>query len=604
MSDRWVVALCLSSVLGALRPGHVPLMIGVLLVASALMVRRPALLCLGTIALVSSLGGRSLAGLDGVHEGPLVGEVILLTDPTPSLAGVRADARWGGRRIELRADGPSGDALRARLAGVRVTVRGEIGPVAPDAPWLVARHVSGRARVFAVESWRPGGPASGTANALRRTLERGAASLSPTARSLYTGLVIGDDRAQPAPLADDFRGAGLTHLLAVSGQNVAFVLAAVGPILRRLRLWPRLALTLVVIGMFGVVTRFEPSVLRAAAMATLATTLVTIGGPASRLRVLCLAVTALLVVDPLLVRSIGFQLSAAATGAIVLLAPRLVGVLPGPVAVREALAVTIAAQLGVAPALLVVFGPLPVASLVANLLAVPVAGLVMVWGLTGGLLAGVLGGEVAAVLHVPTRLALMWVAEVAHRAAALPLGQLGTRHVAALAAGFGLAMWARPPVARLGRALALGAVSTAVLTAQAPAPLRAQLGAGIVRWHHGSTEVIVIGGAGGRTILSAATALAALREVGVGSIDLLVVADASVPSHVAPTIEARHAIGAVVVAGGADPPLVQAPVAISPRPSAVVQVGSLDVRFTATADRLVVEASPRGPPEVAVGAPR
>ena len=64
---------------------------------------------------------------------------------------------------------------------------------------------------------------------------------SERARSLYTGLVIGDDREQPADLADAFRGAGLTHLLAVSGQNVAFALALAGPLLRRLRLWPRLA---------------------------------------------------------------------------------------------------------------------------------------------------------------------------------------------------------------------------------------------------------------------------------------------------------------------------------------------------------------------------
>jgi len=581
-----------------------PVVVGALLVVTAFVVRRPALLCLGAVALVSALGGRALSGLDGVDSGPLVGELTLLTDPTPSFAGVRADARWGGRRIELRADGPSADALRARLAGERVTVRGEIGPIERDAPWLVARHVSGRVRVFAVESWRPGGAVSRTANALRRTLERGAASLSPTSRSLYTGLVIGDDRAQPATLADDFRGAGLTHLLAVSGQNVAFVLAAVGPILRRLRLWPRLAVTIGVIAMFGVVTRFEPSVLRAAAMATLATTFVTIGGPVSRLRVLALSVTALLVVDPLLVRSIGFQLSAAATGAIVLLAPRLVAVLPGPAAVREALSVTIAAQLGVAPALLVVFGPLPVASVAANLLAVPVAGMVMVWGLTGGLLAGVIGGDVAAVLHVATRLALMWVAEVAQRAAALPLGHLGMGHVAALAAGLSLAMWARLPLSRVGRAIAVGAVSTAVLTAQAPPPLRAQLTLGIVRWHHGSDEVVVIGGAGGRTSLSAAAALAALREAGVGPIDLLVIADSSVSPHVVATIEARHQIGSVVVAGGADPMPARAPVAIAPRPSVVVEVGSLDVRITATADRLVVEATPRGPPEVAAEAPR
>ena len=49
---------------------------------------------------------------------------------------------------------------------------------------------------------------------------------------------------------------------------------------------------------------------------------------------------------------------------------------------------TIAAQLGVAPVLIARFGPIPLASVPANVLAVPAAGLVMSWGLTGGIVAG------------------------------------------------------------------------------------------------------------------------------------------------------------------------------------------------------------------------
>ena len=85
---------------------------------------------------------------------------------------------------------------------------------------------------------------------------------------------------------------------------------------------------------------------------------------------------------------------------------------------------TLAAQLGVAPVLLATFGPLPVASLPANLLAVPAAGVVMIWGLTGGMVAGLTGGVAAELLHLPTRLMLGWLAEVAARASTLPLGQL------------------------------------------------------------------------------------------------------------------------------------------------------------------------------------
>src|SRR3546814_9572429 len=124
-------------------------------------------------------------------------------------------------------------------------------------------------------------------------------------------------------------------------------------------------------------------------MAALAATVSTSGRPAWRVRIIGLAATGLLLVDPLLVHSVGFRLSMAACAAIVLLAPPISSVLPGPAAIRDALGVTLAAQLGVAPVLLATFGPMPVASIPANLLAVPVAGAVMAWGITAGLVAGV-----------------------------------------------------------------------------------------------------------------------------------------------------------------------------------------------------------------------
>lgn len=601
MSDRWVLALAGCAALGAAHPlapdlAGPALLVGALLVAAALVRRHPALLCLGTAVLVAALATRSLEGLDGVVAGPVRGEVTLLSDPVPSFGGLRVDVRSAGRRLELHAAGTSAAALEPLLAGERILVQGNLQPAPPGSPWLTARHVAGRLTATTVSLVDAGTPPARAANALRRTLVTGAAPLSATERSLFTGLVIGDDRAQPVALADDFLGAGLTHLLAVSGQNVAFALALAGPLLRRLRIWPRLLVTVALIAMFGLLTRFEPSVLRAAAMAALAATLTTAGHPVARIRVLALAVTALLLVDPLLVDSVGFRLSVAAAGAITLLAPPLALAVPGPAVVREPMAVTVAAQLGVAPVLLATFGPLPVASLPANLLAVPVAGLVMVWGLTAGVVAGLAGPGVAALVHVPTRLLLGWLAEVAARAAALPLGALGVPHVAALAGGAAAALWGRsrtrPGVRRAGLVIAAAAIAAAVTSAQAPAPLRSALGPGIVRWHAGSTDVVVLGGAGGRSPVAAAGALAELRAAGLGAIDLLVLADGSVPASVVPAIESRHPVGTILAVAGADVARARAPVVLAPRAGAVVPVGALDVRLTATADRLVVEARP------------
>ncbi|MGH9083911.1 MAG: ComEC/Rec2 family competence protein [Acidimicrobiales bacterium] len=625
MPDRWVVALAGAATLGALRPSELPLLVGIALTLGALAARRPALLCLGVAVLTSSLGGRALDGLHGLEAAPAVGEMTLVTDPEPAYGGIRATARLDGRRLEVIAAGPAAAALGPRLAGERVRVRGEVVPLDLD-DWTGARHLAGRLRVHVVEGWRPGPPVMQLANVLRRTLVEGAAPLDAAERSLFTGLVIGDDRHQPVPMADDFLGAGLTHLLAVSGQNVAFVLLLAGPALRRLRIWPRCVLTLAVVGLFGLLTRFEPSVLRAASMAAVAVTIGTAGAAVSRLRVLGLTVTGLLLIDPLLARSMGFRLSVAATGAILLFAAGIAEGLPGPLVVRSALSVTIAAQLGVAPVLLAAFGPIPVASLPANLLAVPAAGLVMMWGLTGGLLAGVVPGA-APLAHVPTRLALGWLAEVATRCAHLPLGTLGWPHLAGLAIGLALARHAAarprpaggpgprgpdrasevadrlraPAVRRVGLAVAAGSILAAVVAAQAPPPLRAQLGPGVVRWHAGETDVIVLGGAGGGRPPATASVLAALRTAGVRSIAVLVLAEPSSTSTAVHAIEARHPTRVVVVAPGAEPRdvVARAPVLVAPRSALAVTVGALEVRLTALPDRLVVDARPAGAAEPA-----
>jgi competence protein ComEC len=382
----------------------------------------------------------------------------------------------------------------------------------------------------------------------------------------------------------------------VFGQNVAFCLALAGPALRRVRLWPRLGATLLVIALFGVMTRFDASVTRASAMAALAATLTTVGRPTSGVRVVALAVTGLLVIDPLLARSVGFRLSAAAALAIVVAAAPIAAVLTGPAPLREALAVTVAAQIGVAPVLLITFGPMPAATLPANLLAVPVAGLVMVWGLTGGLVAGWLGEPWASVLHRPTALAVDWLILVAERTASAPLGLLDARHTVAASAGIVVAAavrhhgWPRA-WARGGVGLATVALAVAVVAAHAPPPLRSAPALGVVRWHGHGVDVVVLGD-GGRRSPSPAMVLEALRTDGVRSIDLLVIADAAVPSPVVAAVLDAHAVGRVVAHSSVAAEHLPSGTVRAPPSGTSFSLGGLVIELTVAPARLVVDARP------------
>jgi competence protein ComEC len=105
---------------------------------------------------------------------------------------------------------------------------------------------------------------------------------------------------------------------------------------------------------------------------------------------------------------------------------------------------TVGAQLGVAPVSLAVFGPIPLASLPANLLAAPAAGPVMVYGLPAGIVAGLLPDAAAAALQLPTTLLVRYIAAVASTAASADLPRLGVPAVIVGAVGVALAL-RRPP---------------------------------------------------------------------------------------------------------------------------------------------------------------
>ena len=165
--------------------------------------------------------------------------------------------------------------------------------------------------------------------------------------------------------------------------------------------------------------------LRASVMAAIAATAVVSGRPSRPLRTLALTITIVVLVDPLIVHAVGWWLSVGATAGIALLAVPLTERLRGPAAVRAALAVTIAAQVGVAPVALAVFGPVPLASIPANVLAGPAAGPVMIYGLPAALVSAGLPDPVASLLQWPTLVLVRWIAAVAVAAASWPLPSVG-----------------------------------------------------------------------------------------------------------------------------------------------------------------------------------
>ena len=362
--------------------------------------------------------------------------------------------RRNGRayRTRERAGMIAARTVEERLAvGDRLRVRASVGEARWSDPLGRRPPVVLRHPVIEQQA-PPGGVVLRVSERVREVARRQAlASLAPERAGLLVGMALGDTSLLPVELEQDFRAAGLTHLMAVSGANLAVVLAA-GLWLAGVAGAGRRGLAvvgIVLVMVLVVVTRWEPSVLRAGVMAGLVLLGVATGrGPGGR-RALCLAVIVLLLADPGLAGALGFQLSVLATAGVLWFGPAAARGLPDriPERIRKGVGMTLGAQATAVPALALTFGSVSLAGLPANLLGLPLAGGPMLLGVVAAATAPVApwAADLACRLADPFLLALV---AVARWAADLPGGSVTltgpARAAPAAVALLGLLAAARP----------------------------------------------------------------------------------------------------------------------------------------------------------------
>ncbi len=220
--------------------------------------------------------------------------------------------------------------------------------------------------------------------------------------AVLKGLTLGKRAEIDPAIVEDFRGAGAVHLLAISGLHVGLVAFLLFLVLAGTRM-PRVAANLTVMAFlpaYALLTGFNPPVVRASVMGMLALTAALLDRDVDLFNILAAAALILLVYNPLYVTDVSFLLSFAAVFAIAALYHPIKNFLkPVPRLVREPLAVTCAAQLGVLPLQLYFFNRFTPTALVSNLVMVPLAGCAValalitiitgaVWPALGGLFGG------------------------------------------------------------------------------------------------------------------------------------------------------------------------------------------------------------------------
>src|SRR3954447_17786977 len=463
--------------------------------------------------------------------------VWLLEPARPRPFGGRAAiARLGDERVLLRA------TARVRWPGVRVgqqlAVDGVLEALRPADAWLRPRNVHAIVNTDrVVATGRARGGLAGTLDGVRERAEEALRRGVPAPESaLLRGMVLGQDEALADRTRDDFQATGLAHLVAASGQNVMLLCALVfgASALLGVGLRARLLLALGLIALYVPLAGGGPSIQRAGVMGAAGIAAALAGRPASRWYALLLAAGVTLAVNPRAVEDVGWQLSFAAVGAIMVLATpvreglRRRGV---PAGAAEAVALTLAASIGTAPLIALHFDRTSVVSLPANLLAAPAVAPVMWLGMaaaTVGQVSGVAAEPFAALAAYPVAF-LSWLSAAAAR---LPHASVAVAPwlVGVVCLGAGAAI-VSPAARRPSAAAVLAAAAAAVALLRAPAaPLAAPAGLRVTFLDIGQGDATLIQER--RTSVLVDTGppdggiVARLRHAGVRRLDLLVVTHA------------------------------------------------------------------------------
>jgi len=264
---------------------------------------------------------------------------------------------------------------------------------------------------------------------LRRILLDGYVKYLPKDQAaLLAGFVLGERRNIPDDVARLFRDTGTLHLMAVSGSNVAIIVSFFMFILVKVNRRLKVVITLVAVVFFSFLTRNEPSVVRASVMVSIGLLGLYRQRRPDFLSFLGFACLLLLIIKPLWLFNVSFQLSFAACAGIVYFAPKFASVIkPGKSLVSRIFywlylifVTTFSAQLAVLPITAEYFHRLPLVGLIANLPMIPLAGILTISGVVF-LPFILLGDIVAAIFAWPVKLVMSIIIPLLDFFAGLPM---------------------------------------------------------------------------------------------------------------------------------------------------------------------------------------
>lgn len=395
------------------------------------------------LALGASLGGSGQPGAPPLDERPWQADVLTVG----STAG-------GMQRAMLAASDGSGSTWRVYawlprypplVPTDRIGFTARLEPAPQDegfGEFLARSGAVATVRLRSAESLPSAGPLAELEELRRAGGDHLARALPAPQAGLAAGILIGLRDQVDRTVAAEFATSGLSHVVAISGWNIALVGAVMVALLRWLPRRQRTIVVLLAIGLYTLLAGASPSVVRAAVMGAICLLARESGRRGGAAGALGLAAFGMIVMDPAIVEDVGFRLSVAATAGLLAWGTPIAAWLRQRIPARvpdwlvESLGVSLAAQAATLPLVLLHFGRVSLVSPLANLLVAPIVAPVMVASLLGMIAGSLMAMGLPALLMSPVilgaSLLLGAMVAVGRVAASLPLASLELPELAGL----------------------------------------------------------------------------------------------------------------------------------------------------------------------------
>lgn len=209
--------------------------------------------------------------------------------------------------------------------------------------------------------------------------------LSDEQASLLTGILIGDKGKISEEMQDSFKDSNLSHMLAISGVHVSYIILGFTVILSKIKIGKKLSKVFIIVFLvfFTILTGSTPSVERASIMAIYILVGNLLYKKPNILISICLSMLILLIQNPYNLFDVGFQLSYGGTIGIVFFYKKIkfkdskIKILQK---IKEMMVITLCANIVIFPIMMLHYNTISLTFLISNILASPILGTVIILG--------------------------------------------------------------------------------------------------------------------------------------------------------------------------------------------------------------------------------